>query len=142
MLLRPKVLGSVISRERDEQQMAMKVAYHRREVVEAKVKGLFPNQAPAEILRLLDKTPRPPVGGPERLQLAILKLSKGDMARLRRYVDALGRGDNDLLRSAEFPTASRIGFLNCTRLPAFLQERIFNRDFRQYMAWLKKDEAL
>ena len=131
-------LASVIGPQQGEQEMAIKEPYFRRDVVEGKVKSLFPNHAPAEILRLLDAPPRP-FEGPERFQLAVLKLSNGDVARLRRYTAASGRGRHDLISSAEYPMSSRIGFLNCARLPASVQVAIFNRDLRQYLAWLKKE---
>lgn len=132
-------IGSVIGPEQGAQELAMKEPYFRREVVEAKVKSLFPKHAPAEILRLLDTIPKP-FGGPYRLQLAVLKLSKGDPAKLRRYIEVAGHDlHHNLIRSAEYPVTSRIGFLNSTRLPASIQLWMFNSDLRQYMAWLKKE---
>src|SRR3954468_6414870 len=86
---RGRGIGSVIGPEQGEQELAMKEPYFRREVVEAKVKSLFPKHSPAEILRLLDTIPEP-FGGPYRLHLAVLKLSNGDSAKLRRYIDAAG----------------------------------------------------
>ncbi|HEX5707687.1 MAG TPA: hypothetical protein VFX96_10355 [Pyrinomonadaceae bacterium] len=139
LLLRARRRGPVggIGPERDEQESAFKNPYFRREVVEAKVKSLFPDDDPAELLRLLDGLV-PSFWGLERLQLAALKLSKGDAERLRRYVDTPERELIDLIGSAEYPYAWRIGFLNCVELPTPLQELIYNRDLRQYLRWLKR----
>ena len=123
--------------DRDEEEIAIKKPYFRREVVEAKVKSLFSNHAPAEILRLLD-TVAPSFGGVERVQLAILKLSKGDMDRLRHYVDTSQHDFIKLISSAEYPKATRIEVLNLVKLPDSVEELIFNSDLRQYLAWLRK----
>lgn len=118
-------------------EIAIKEPYWRREVVEAKVKVLFPNYAPAHILQLLD-TVVPSFWGPERLQLALLKLSKGDVEQLRRYVGTPKRDFMNLIGRAEYPKASRIGMLNCAELPGFVQGLINDSDLRQYLTWLKK----
>jgi hypothetical protein len=121
---------------RDAEDIAMMEPYFRREVVEAKVKSLFPHHATDEILRLLDAAPSH--WGQERVQLAILKLSKGDLKRLRHNVETAQHNFIKVISSAEYPKATRIGFLNVARLPDYLREFIQNSDFRQYMAWLKK----
>lgn len=121
---------------RDEEALAMMEPYLRREVVEAKVKSLFPHQSADEILRLLDAAPSH--WGQVRVQLAILKLSRGDLNRLRHYVETAQRNFLQVIGAAEYPKATRIGLLNVAQMPDYLRELIHNSDLRQYMAWLKK----
>lgn len=117
--------------------------YFRREVIERKVRSLFPNLSPNKILGLLDSI-APPPDGVERLQLAILKLSDGDMDELRRLVDrcltedGLYRGaDRGLIGAAEWPEAQSMGYEYVRLLPEE-QEPIFRRDLRQYLRWVKR----
>jgi|SRR5215213_6387359 len=117
----------------EEDELARKEPYFRREVVEAKVRSLFPRHDPSEILQLLDGFP-PSFGGRERMQLNILKLSDGDMARLRRYIEAAGSplGALGVMQKAEYPRSSRTG----PSSPA--PKRVVERDIRQYLNWLKR----
>src|SRR5580765_2964229 len=67
----------------DESRQFEKVKpFFRRETVEAKVKLLFPNHPPADILQLLDNDVLL-FAEVERAQLDILKLSDGDINKLR-----------------------------------------------------------
>lgn len=118
----------------DEEEMARKEPYFRREVVEAKGRSLFPRHDPSEILQLLDGVP-PSFWGRERMQLNILKLSDGDMARLRHYVEASGSvlGAMEVVDKAEYPWSSRA---QSSRSPA--PKWIVERDIRQYLKWLKR----
>ena len=117
----------------DEEEMARKGPYFRREVVEAKVSSLFPRQDPSEILRLLDGAP-PPFGAHERMQLDILKLSGGDVARLRHYIELCGSasGAVEVVNKAEYPWSSR--FDSSGPAPKWIVER----DTRRYLKWLKR----
>src|SRR5215207_8585813 len=74
--------------KQEERALARMKPFWRREVVEAKVKSLFPSHEPAEVLRLLDEYGTGPYAPePERVHLAILKLSGGDLEQLRRHLD-------------------------------------------------------
>ena len=117
----------------DEEEMARKEPYFRREIVEAKVRSLFPSHDPSEILRLLDGVP-PPFGGQERMQLDILKLSGCDMARLRHYIEVCGSalGAMEVINKAEYPWSSRVG--SSSPAPKWIVER----DIRQYLRWLER----
>jgi|ERR1041384_831282 hypothetical protein len=139
MMLRShrRIRVSGIGPQRDDRELAIKEPYFKREVVEAKVKSLFPNSASAEIPQSLDDVPHFN-WSLERIQLAILKLSNGDLNQLHYYL-ALAKNDfHKVIRLAEYPEASRIGLLNVVKLPDAEQERIFNQDLRQYIDWLKK----
>lgn len=122
----------------EDRDLARLEPYFRREVVEAKVKSLFPNHDPAEILQLLDDE-APSFWGLERMQLDILKLSNGDMDQLRHYI-GIARSDRDFLKVidlAEYPESSRVG-INDKNLFSGKHKRLIERDFRQYLNWLKK----
>ena len=110
----------------------------RREVVEAKVKSLFPGHNPAEILRLLDDDV-PSFWGAERMQLGILKLSNGDLEQLRYYI-GVARSERDFMKVielAEYPESSRAG-IHDKDLFYGEHKRLIERDFRQYLNWLMK----
>ena len=112
--------------------------YFRRQVVEAKVKSLFPNQDPAEVLQLLDSEV-PSFSGLERMQLDILKLSNGNLDQLRYYID-VARSDQDsmkVIKLAEYPESSQRD-IHDKDLFWEPHKREIERDFRQYLKWLKK----
>lgn len=117
----------------DEEVVARKEPYFRREVVEAKVRSLFPSHDPSEILRLLDGV-QPSLGSLEQMQLDILKLSDGDVARLRHYIEVSGSlwGALEVVSKAEYPRSSRIDSSSPT--PKWVVEK----DVRQYLKWLKR----
>jgi hypothetical protein len=121
-----------------ESECAKKLPYFRPEVVQAKVKSLFPNHDSAEILRLLEIVPS--FWGVERTQLNILKLSNGDMDQLHNYI-AVASSDRDFLEVidlAEYPEFSRINADDIDTLPYEELKRLIGRDTRQYLEWLKK----
>ena len=122
----------------DESRQSAKLKpYFRREVVEAKVKSLFPGREPADILRLLDDVPS--VMGRERMQLNVLKLSNGEEGQLLHYLEVAKseRGFLKIIDLAEHPESSRIG-LGDKDLFWGEHKRLLERDFRQYLNWLKK----
>ncbi|MDQ3908011.1 MAG: hypothetical protein M3268_06665 [Acidobacteriota bacterium] len=129
---------SVIGPWDQERELAKKKPYFRREMVEAKVKSLFPNGELAEILRLLDDNNIPSVWGRERIQLDILKVSGGDLDRLRHSIDEAKRDFMSVIRLAEYPEGSRIDVLDIGKLPYDEHRRVFGNDLRQYLDWLKK----
>ena len=121
-----------------DRQLARLKPYFRREVVEAKIKALFPNHDSGEILRLLDNGV-PSFWGLERMQLDILKLSDGNLDQLRYYI-GVARSERDFMKViqlAESPESSRIG-IHDKNLFYGEHKRLIERDFRQYLNWLKK----
>lgn len=122
----------------ESRQLARLKPYFRREVVEAKVKSLFPNHNTAEILQLLDND-IPSFSGLERMQLDILKLSNGDMGKLQYYI-GITRSEQDFMKVinlAEYPESSQRDIHDKDLLGGEHKEEI-ERDFRQYLHWLKK----
>jgi len=121
-----------------DRHLARLKPYFRREVVEAKVKSLFPNRDPAEILQLLDSDV-PSFWGLERMQLDILKLSNGNMDQLRHYIE-VARSERDFIKViqlAESPESS-LGDIHDKDLFWGEHKVEIERDFRQYLNWLKK----
>ena len=120
-----------------ERQLEILEPYFRREVVEAKVKSVFPNHDPAEILQLLDDGL--PAWALERMQLNIIKLSNGDMDQLRYYID-LAKSERDfikVMKLAENPQSSGVD-INDPNLFDRRHKRLIEKDFQQYLNWLKK----
>jgi hypothetical protein len=122
----------------DDRQLARLKPYFRREVLEAKVRSLFPNRDPAEILQLLDSD-MPSFWGLERMQLDILKLSNGNLDQLRYYI-GVARSERDfinVINLAEYPESSQRD-IHDKDLFGGAHKREIERDFRQYLNWLKK----
>jgi hypothetical protein len=84
------------------------MARSRDEVV-AVVQETFPESAHARVLELLDRYGVESYERePERVQLAILKLSGGSEERLREFVPVAKRDYRDVLFWAEYPEESRL----------------------------------
>ncbi len=74
-----------------------------RELVLTKVKELFPNDDPTEILALLNQYGvKPYERERDRVQLAILRLSKGDRDTLLTHIGYAKRDYRDILTWAEY----------------------------------------
>lgn len=108
---------------------------YSRELVISKVKTVFPKHDPAEILALLDtygvetyERER------ERVQLAILKLSEGDIERLHKYVAVAKRDYRDALAWAEYPGAMRVRLRE-------IDGQIQKSDLYQYLSWLQETDT-
>ena len=121
--------------QRDDRGLAKLKPFFRAEFVETKIKSLFPAEDPQAILHLLDDLPD--VWGRERLQLAILKLSKGDLNSLRTFAAAARQDYTNVIGQAEYPNALEIGLERYLRLPNPEQEAIHRRDVRQYLRWAR-----
>lgn len=129
----------MFSRRDDDREVARKRPYFRREVVETKVKSLFPNHDPAEILQLLDDD-IPTFWGLERMQLNILKVSNGNLDQLILHI-ATSKSERDFMNAiqlAEYPESSLIRAEDIDKLPYDEYRRICERDIKQYLNWLKK----
>lgn len=128
----------VYSPQDSDREMARLKPYFRREVVERKVKSLFPNQEPAKILQLLDND-IPSYWGLERIQLNILKLSNGNLDQLHHYI-GVAKSERDFMKVielAEYPESSRIDISDKDRFWGE-HKQLIERDFKQYLNWLKK----
>jgi hypothetical protein len=73
---------------------------------------------------------------PERVQLAALKLSAGNLAELREHIESAKRDFRDVLLAAEYPAAGAMSWSDFDRLSADMQQRIYDADWEQYARWL------
>jgi hypothetical protein len=93
-----------------------------RELVLSKVKELFPEHDPAEILERLDEYGVEPYQRErDRVQLAILWLSKGDMERLVKFISHARRDYRDVLLWSQY---------------------LSKEDQLRYHAWLRGEEEM
>jgi hypothetical protein len=75
--------------------------------------------------------------GKVRVQLAALKLSKGDLGALKQHLTLASQDYRDVLAAAEYPKYSRSGMFHVRELPAKERQRIFDGDWEQYETWLQ-----
>ena len=73
-------------------------------------------------------------GTSPRIQLAVLKLSEGDLDRLAHYAEVAQQDFRDVLAWAEYPGAMRRG----PGLPPKEAAQIRQRDRAQYEEWLER----
>lgn len=124
--------------EMGARELASKKPFFRREIVVAKVHSLFPGHLPEKILQLLDEyKPRFAETAP-RVQLAILKLSNGDLNLLRHHLDAAKRDYRDVILPAENPEFLRVGIADWIALSEDEKERITDSDVHQYLEWIHR----
>ena len=113
-------------------------------VVITKIRQLFSPAEQGEAIRLLEREcarnlPLSEHAGPkdlERVRLAVLKLSAGDLAELRRNVELAKVDWRDPIVLAEQPEAWAIGLAEYATLDDQSRAAIAERDERQYAAWL------
>lgn len=74
---------------------------------------------------------------PERVQMAILKLSGGDQEKLRHDIDVAKTDYRDVLAWAEYPEQIDTGASQFNSEPDVINA-IMKRDRAQYLAWLKE----
>ena len=122
----------------EDREFARLKPYFRREVVERKVKSLFPNQDHAQILQLLDSDILY-FSELERMQLAILKLSNGNLDQLHHYID-VAKSESDFMKVIQLAENPQSSVKDIDDKDLFWGEhkRLIESDFRQYLNWLKK----
>jgi hypothetical protein len=106
-----------------------------RELVLKKLRDCFPDPAKAEdALAVLDGYGMDSWDrGKERVQLALLKISEGDVEKLRLYARGAESDYRGTLIPAEFPEESQAS----SKTPAAEMAEIRKRDREQYEAWLR-----
>ena len=109
---------------------------YTREFVLAKVRQEFPHSEAEEVLAILEtygefdyERER------KRVQLAILKLSEGNIDKLRANVKIAKQDYRDVLAYAEYPSEMRYP---TWRMEAQKVETIRQTDRKQYQEWLKR----
>ncbi len=111
-----------------------------RPLVLRKLQACFPDESRAnDVLKLLDQY------GIElhererdRVQLAILKLSEGNLTKLRYYIQVAKTDYRDVLAWAEYPEQIRT-FASRFNSPPEVIRAIKERDRTQYEQWLRED---
>src|SRR5690348_12940852 len=113
-----------------------------REKVIEKVRRLFPDPALDDALAVLDDYGAEPYQREkERVQLAALKISNGDLERLRQAM-AIARTDyRDVLAAAEYPNGFRAEWASPAPVTEADLSRARQEDARQYRAWLDGEDA-
>lgn len=76
--------------------------------------------------------------GQERVQLAILKLCKGDRDELPKLVRMAKVDWRDVIAYAEYPEEMKTNTVEMQNLPEKDTRAIRRRDKRQYEQWLKE----
>ena len=71
-----------------------------------------------------------------RVHLAILKLSNGDIRRLREHIETAKSDFRDVISPPEYPEFDAIGFVGVARLSQEEREALKLRDWQQYERWL------
>jgi hypothetical protein len=122
--------------QRQDRTLAKLKPFFIREIVETKVDSLFTKDERDDVLQLLDSD-LPEGCGLERLQLAILKLSDGNLTSLRHYIAIARANYTDVIGPVEYPGALKIGLEQFVRLSNPEQEAITRRDLHRYLRWLK-----
>jgi hypothetical protein len=77
--------------------------------------------------------------GTARVQLAILKLSGGDVNRLRELVKKACIDFRDVVAPAEYPGFWAIGLVAAAKMNCEEKTRLIEDDWRQYQEWLNRD---
>jgi hypothetical protein len=115
--------------------MTLQVPRVSREDVLRIVRREFPPDERRAALELLDEYGSD-YGCRERVQLAILKLSRGDIEQVRRYVRVAQVDFRDVIAPAEYPRFWEVGFVGVEEMSAAEVRRLKRDDSRQYQAWL------
>ena len=91
----------------------------------------------AEVLAILRRYESPE---PYRLWLAALKLAAGKMDALRRRIESARIDFRDVIAEAEYPVYTD-SFLRVQEMARQEKQKIIDRDWQQYQAWLYGKKA-
>jgi len=106
--------------------------------VPAVARSLFPDLPVGDVLDILDLYGTEPYERErERVQLAILKLSEGDQAKLLFWIDAAKRDYRDALANAEYPGEMGHPWPDWNRAPEGAKSAVRDEDRQQYEKWLR-----
>ena len=109
-----------------------------KEMVLTKVRQLFPDDDPAEILAILDRYRVESYQRErERVQLACLKLSEGNKDKLVSAVKLAQSDYRDVLAPAEYPSYDKIGIVGADQLDPEGRRELIYDDLHQYLSWLQ-----
>jgi len=80
---------------------------NNRDILRQKVAEQFPDEDQAQILALLNQYESESAAGRLRVQLAVLKLSEGNLSQLRKYLEVARTDYRDVLFWAETPERAK-----------------------------------
>ncbi len=107
---------------------------YNKDLVVAKIKQCFPNEDQAKITAILDLYGRESYEPErERVQIAILKLSKEDLSKLRENVEVAKSDYRDVLAYAEYPEEMS---KDIWKMGDKEMKGIREKDRQQYLDWL------
>jgi hypothetical protein len=128
--------GGICGARRKRQELQGSMDMNR---VLRKIKQMWPDADPQEIMDLLDEYGTEDFEtGVERVQLAVLKLCKGDRDRLPDLVEMAKTDWRDVLAYAEYPEESKTDPVKMQNLPKDKARSIRRRDRDQYEKWLEE----
>ena len=106
------------------------MAEYNKDLIIKKIKQCFPNEDARQILSVLNNSSEK---GEDRVLLAVLKLSEGNLEKLHFYLEAAKSDWRDVLAWAEYPEE----MANDTwKMNAEKATKIRERDRKQYLDWL------
>ena len=112
--------------------------HNTSQVVRTKIKHYWPDQDPEKIIKILRRYGQDDYEKESpRVQLAIIKLSDGDLEKLEEYVNLAKQDYRDVLAFAEYPEEMRTGFLEMREMTEDEVKAIRERDRDQYLSWLE-----
>ena len=104
----------------------------------AKIRRLWPDADPTEVLDILAGYGADgQAWGRERVYLAILKLSEGQIQRLPSLVAMANTDYRDVVAYAECPEEMHLGAAVTRELSVAARRAVRQRDRRQYERWLR-----
>lgn len=106
--------------------------------VERVVRRDFSEQEVADVLRTLEEYGTESFHREkERVQLAVLKLARGNCEKLRYEIECAKCDYRDTLGPAEYPAYTKAIF-RIDKLPQEERKRLIDSDWKQYQEWLNK----
>jgi hypothetical protein len=127
------------SQKRGSQALASMKPFFRREVVESKVKTLFPLHAVLDIFQILNEYQSDSDELSSRVQLDALKLCGGNLEALRDNIRIANREFRDVIMSAENPRIVALGIRAWAVLPEDEKDRISCEDLKEYLVWVRQE---
>jgi hypothetical protein len=112
-----------------------------------KVEQSFPSDQELEVISVLKKecADNLPFCGDDtaqdlaRVRLAVVKNAGRNFAELHRQIELAKPDWRDVLSSAEYPEASKMGFVTYSKLDKESRTGVEARDRQQYEAWLREE---
>jgi hypothetical protein len=112
--------------------MTNKPEQNSRDILRQKLAEQFPGEDQAQLLALLNQYESESAAGRLRVQLAVLKLSEGNLSQLRKYLEVARTDYRDVLFWAETPERAKAAGERIVQS----QRREAQDNFRRYVILL------